>query len=197
MKAAVGIAVLALLYGFPGKGGMLAMQRRIEGDAAMRMRIAGLAIGLVLGAGAALSQDLVSYGEAGGWAIAVDPTLGNGCLMTSDFDDGSTVRIEFDRNAGRGYVATFNANWGDIEDGVEYPVSFMLDDQQYDGTAVGLHLDEMPGALISFDSADFLVDLATRSVLSLLNEGGEVMAIDLAGSHAAIEMTIACLDEQG
>ena len=67
--AAVGIAALFLLYGFPGQGGMLAMQRRIRGDATMRMRVAGLAIGLVLGAG-----------EAGGWAIAVDPTLGNGCL---------------------------------------------------------------------------------------------------------------------
>ena len=41
------------------------------------------------------------------------------------------------------------------------------------------------------------VYLATRSVLSLSNEGGEVMAIGLAGSHAAIEMTIACQDEQG
>ncbi len=94
-------------------------------------------------------------------------------------------------------MATFNANWGDIVDGTEYPVSFMLDDQQYDGTAVGMHLNDVPGALIYFDSVDFLTDLATRSTLSLSNEGGEVMVIDLAGSHAAIEQTIACQDEQG
>ncbi len=122
-------------------------------------------------AGAALAQDLVPYGEAGGFAVMVDPTLGNGCFLTSDFEDGSTVRIGLDPTVEKGYVATFNEAWGDIVDGQEYPVTFMLDDQQYDGTATGIHLSDVPGALIYFDSADFLNDLGTRSTLSLSANG--------------------------
>ena len=152
---------------------------------------------LALSAGAVLAQDLVPYSEAGGWDVAVDPTMGNGCLLTTDFDDGSTVRIGFDRTAGNGYVAAFNDGWGDIIDGQEYPVSFMLDDQQYDGTALGIHLDDVPGALIHFDSVDFLVDLAARNTLSLSHDGTEVMVIDLSGTDDAITETIACQEAQG
>lgn len=163
----------------------------------MTLKAIGAVAISALCAGAALAQDLVPYGEAGGYAVVIDPTLGNGCLLTSDFEDGSTVRIGFDRNAGKGYVAAFNDGWGDIVDGQEYPVTFMLDDQQYDGTATGIHLSEVPGALIYFDSVDFLADLAQRNTLSLMHDGTEVMVIDLSGTDEAIEQTIACQEEQG
>lgn len=163
----------------------------------MTFRMLGAVAISVLCAGAAMAQDLMPYGEAGGWAVAIDPTLGNGCLLTSEFTDGSSVRIGFDRLGGTGYVAAFNAAWGDIVDGQEYPVSFMLDDQQYDGSAIGTHLADVPGAIIVFDSVDFLVDLAARQTMTLFAEGEEVMSIDLSGSAAAIDMTIACQDEQG
>jgi len=154
-----------------------------------------LAAGLV--AGAALAQDLVPYSEAGGWAVVIDPSLGNGCLLTSDFEDGSTVRIGFDRNAGNGYVAAFNDGWGEIEDGTSYPISFLLDDQKYDGEAKGLHLSEVPGVVITFDSVDFLTDLAARNTMILQHDGADVMSIDLSGSDKAITETIACQDQQG
>jgi hypothetical protein len=163
----------------------------------MTMKFVGAVTISALLAGVAMAQDLVPYGEAGGYAVVVDPTLGNGCLLTSEFEDGSTVRIGFDRTAEKGYIATFNEAWGDIVDGQEYPVTFMLDDQQYDGTATGIHLSEVPGALIYFDSVDFLNDLASRSTLSLSAEGEEVMVIDLTGTDEAIGMTIACQEEQG
>lgn len=148
-------------------------------------------------AGAAAAQDLVPYGEAGGYDVVVDPTLGNGCLLTSEFEDGSTVRIGLDPTVQKGYVATFNEAWGEIVDGQQYPVTFLLDDQQYDGTATGFHLSEVPGALIYFDSADFLNDLASRSTLTLVSNGEEVMVIDLTGTDEAIAMTLACQAEQG
>lgn len=163
----------------------------------MKLLSAGLVLVSALTATTAFGQDLISWGEAGGWAVAVDPTLGNGCLLTSDFEDGSTVRIGFDRLAGNGYVAAFNEAWGDIEAGATYPVTFMLDDQQYDGEATGMFLGELPGAVITFDNVDFLADLALRNTMVLSNDGGEIMAIDLAGSDAAIEQTIACQEEQG
>lgn len=163
----------------------------------MKTRAFGAFAVSVLCAGMALAQDPIPYGEAGGWEVMIDTSLGNGCFLISEFEDGSVVRIGFDRNAGNGYVATFNEAWGDIVEGQEYPVSFMLDDQQYDGMAVGLSLSGLPGAMISFDNVDFLADLATRQTLSLSNESGEVMVVDLSGSGAAIEQTIACQEEQG
>jgi hypothetical protein len=145
----------------------------------------------------AMAQDPIPYGEAGGWEVLIDPSLGNGCFLISEFEDGSVVRIGFDRTAGNGYVIAFNEGWGDIVEGQEYPVSFMLDDQQYDGIAMGMSLSGLPGAMITFDNVDFLADLAMRQTMSLSNEGGEVMVIDLTGSAAAIEQTIACQEEQG
>jgi hypothetical protein len=145
----------------------------------------------------AMAQDPIPYGEAGGWEVLIDPSLGNGCFLISEFEDGSVVRIGFDRTAGNGYVIAFNEGWGDIVEGQEYPVSFVLDDQQYDGIAMGMSLSGLPGAMITFDNVDFLADLAMRQTMSLSNEGGEVMVIDLTGSAAAIEQTIACQEEQG
>ena len=146
---------------------------------------------------ATTAQDLVPYSEAGGWAVAVDPTLGNGCLLSSEFEDGSSVRIGFDRTAGNGYVAASNAAWGDITDGTDYPISFLLDEEKYDGNAKGIHLDDLPGVLVTFDSMDFLTDLASRSVMTLQSEGTDVMSIDLSGTDEAIAETIACQDAQG
>lgn len=163
----------------------------------MNMKFFGAVAISSLFAGVASAQELIPYGEAGGFAVVIDETLGNGCLLTSEFEDGSTVRIGLDPTVQKGYVATFNEAWGDIVDGQEYPVTFLLDDQQYDGTATGIHLSEVPGALIYFDSADFLNDLATRTTLSLLANGEEVMVIDLTGTDEAIAMTLACQEEQG
>ena len=159
-------------------------------------KAAAVSLVMVGCAGAAMAQDLVPYSEAGGWTVAVDPTLGNGCLLTSDFEDGSTVRIGFDATQGNGYVAAFNDGWGEIEDGTVYPVSFLLDDEHYDGQAHGIHLNDVPGALITFDSTDFLVDLAKRNVMVLQHNGADVMSIDLSGSDDAIAETIACQQAQ-
>ncbi len=163
----------------------------------MKTRAFGAVAVSVLCAGMAMAQDPIPYGEAGGWEVLIDPSLGNGCFLISEFEDGSVVRIGFDRTAGNGYVIAFNEGWGDIVEGQEYPVSFMLDDQQYDGIAMGMSLSGLPGAMITFDNVDFLADLAMRQTMSLSNEGGEVMVIDLTGSAAAIEQTIACQEEQG
>lgn len=145
----------------------------------------------------AAAQDLVPYSEAGGWTVSVDPTVGNGCLLSSEFEDGSSVRIGFDRNAGNGYVAASNAAWGDITDGTEYPISFLLDEEKYDGNAKGIHLDDLPGVMVTFDSLDFLTDLSQRNVMVLQSNGADVMSIDLSGSDEAIAETIACQDVQG
>jgi hypothetical protein len=159
-----------------------------------RMILAAL---LALGGTAASAQDLMAWGEAGPWDIMVDPTLGDGCLIQTEFTDGSVVRIGFDRLQGNGYVTAFNMSWGDIVEGEYYPVLFDLDGQEYEAEARGLWLYDVPGADIAFDNPDFLFDIARMYTMTLYNENGEVMAIDLTGTYAGLEGALACQEEMG
>jgi hypothetical protein len=145
----------------------------------------------------ALAQELEQWGTAGGWDVMIDPSLGDGCLVQAAYQDGSVVRIGFNRNRGTGYVTAFNDAWGDIEEGATYPIAFELDGNQYDGEAVGIYLNDVPGADINFDNEDFLWDLAQKYSMTLYSEMGEVMSIDLAGSSIGLEAVIECQEEMG
>jgi hypothetical protein len=151
----------------------------------------------VFAAGPVLAQDLVTYGQVGVWDILVDPTVGNGCLINAVFEDGSDVRIGFDRDAGTGYLLAMNEAWQGIEEGVTYPVQMDVDGSVYDGEATGIIIDGMPGADIPFDSIDFLMDIAAKNTLTLSNENGPVMSIDLTDSDDALAEAIACQEQQG
>jgi len=148
-------------------------------------------------AGAAAAQDLVPWGSSEYWSVLIDPTLGNGCLIQSEFDDGSLVRIGLDRNSGYGYVTAFNTNWGEIEDGVMYPVDFTLDGEEFTGEAKGIYLNDVPGADIEFDNADFFLSIAQRQTMTMSHDGAEVLSIDLTGTVEGLEAVLACQDEQG
>ena len=155
---------------------------------------------LVLAAGVtgpAMAQDLVSYGQVGVWEILIDPTIGNGCLINAVFDDGSDVRVGFDREAGTGYLLAMNEAWEGIEEGATYPIQMDVDGQVYEGEATGIYIDGLPGADIPFDSIDFLMDVAAKNTLTLSNANGEVMSIDLTDTDEALAEAIACQDQQG
>lgn len=143
------------------------------------------------------AQDLVTYDTVGVWDILVDPTIANGCLINAVFEDGSDVRIGFDNEAGTGYLLAMNTAWDGIEEGTEYPITIDVDGSSYQGHGTGIYIDDMPGVDIVFDTVDFLMDVATKQTLTLSNESGPVMSIDLTDSHAALEAAIACQEAQG
>ena len=127
----------------------------------------------------------------------IDPSLGDGCLIQAAYQDGSVVRIGFDRNEGAGYITAFNAAWGEIEEGETYNILFDLDGQEYDGEARGIYLNDVPGADIYFTNPDFLFDIAQKYTMTLYNEYGEVMAIDLGGTSIGLEAAMECQKEMG
>ena len=48
-----------------------------------------------------------------------------------------------------------------------------------------------------FSNFDFLIDIAMKHTLTLAHEGTPVMAIDLTGTHAALQEVLVCQDAQG
>lgn len=152
---------------------------------------------LVAFSGAAAAQDLVQYDTVGVWEVMVDPTIGNGCLINSVFEDGSDVRIGFAPDTGFGYILAMNEGWEGIEDDVVYPISMDVDGEVYEGEGKGIHIDGLPGVDIEFDSADFLLAVATKQTLTLSNEAGPVMSIDLTDSLMALDSAIECQEAQG
>ena len=164
------------------------------------MKIAKLLVsGMALAASVVMvqAQELQTFATVEGWEILIDPTIGNGCLINAQFEDGSDVRIGFDRAANTGYLWASNEAWGDIEEGMAYPLSFSLDGEVYKGEGKGLYIDEMPGVDIPFDSMDFLLALAEKNSMELSNDSGPVMTINLAGSDAALARAIECQEQQG
>lgn len=122
----------------------------------------------------------------------------DGCtpgVRTPHHEELFASRAAGDRNVGGGYVTALK--WGDIEDGAVYTITFELDGQSFDGEAIGIYLNGVRGADIAFSNPDFLFDLAQRQTMTLYSDGTTVMAIDLAGSYAGLEATIACQEAQG
>jgi hypothetical protein len=160
--------------------------------------LTGLALPVLLALNpiSAAAQDLVVFDSVAGWDILVDPTVGNSCLINSVFDDGSDVRIGFDIPNDSGYLLAMNEAWGDITEGQTYPIQMDLDGTIYEGEGTGLYIDGMPGVDIVFDNFDFLMDVAAKNTLTLINESGPVMTIDLSGTLEALEAAIACQEAQ-
>lgn len=148
-------------------------------------------------AGPLAAQDLQQWGSSDFWDVLIDPTLGNGCLIQSSFEDGSTVRVGLDRTTGLGYVTAFNEAWGAIEAGKKYPIDFTLDGEQFSGEATGIYLNDIPGADIEFDSVDFFMSIAQRQTMTMYSDGAEVLSIDLTGTSAGLQAVLECQDEQG
>lgn len=144
----------------------------------------------------AFAQDLERWGTGGGWDILIDKTLDHGCFIQGEYDNGSVIRIGIDKSKGEGYVSAFNTEWGDIEEGKVYPVTFDLDGEKYEGEAKGLYLNGVPGADISFDNEEFFVDMMRKKTMTFFNEDGdEIMAISLEGTSTGLEGVLECQEE--
>lgn len=164
------------------------------------MFVKSIAAAIVAGtvcSSAAFAQELVQWGASDYWDVMIDPSLGNGCLIQSEFEDGSLVRVGFDMTTGYGYVTIFNTAWGEIEDGALYPIDFALDDEQFSGEAKGMYLNGVPGADIEFDNVDFFMSIAARQTMTMYHDGDELLSIDLTGTMEGLEAVFECQEEQG
>jgi hypothetical protein len=79
----------------------------------------------------------------------------------------------------------------------KYQVGYALDGTVFEGAAEGKEVNGVPGAQVTYENVDFLVDLAEKKTMTFSFEGAEILKIDLRGSEDAIKAMLACQAEQG
>ncbi len=136
------------------------------------------------------------WGESGDWAILIDPEKGNGCLAWRAFEDDMTVEIGAAPNQAGGFFAAYNPAWVQVEDGATGIVRFDFGDAQFEGEAVGVYKNGVPGGYAFFDNPAFVTEFGKRQSVTIIGESGAEVELDLSGSAKAIEAVLACQAEQ-
>ena len=157
----------------------------------MKSVIVSLALGAAL-AGPALALDLVPVGTAGNWEILKDPNHGDACLAQAGYADGTYARIGFRDGGKKGFIANFNPAWKEFEPERRYPVTFTIDQDSFEGEALGTRLGEMPGVEVGFDNPDFLQEFAEGEEVTFSSNGAEVAKLGLDGSLDALAAAAEC-----
>lgn len=144
----------------------------------------------------ALAVDLVPWGESGTWKILKDPNHGDGCLIETALNDGSYLRIGFEKKgSGEGYISSFNPAWTAIKEDKKYDVTVKFGDQSFVGEGRGGKLGDMPGIIAKSNSVDLLVALAAEDSVNLSIDGGAGLNVDLKGSEDALAQALVCQSE--
>ncbi|WP_171123293.1 MULTISPECIES: hypothetical protein [unclassified Ruegeria] len=136
------------------------------------------------------------WGETGDWTILIDPEKGNGCLAWKPFENDMTVEIGAAPNQAGGFFAAFNPAWIQIEDGATGVVQFDFGDAKFEGEAVGVFKNGVPGGYAFFDNPAFVTEFGKRQSVTIIGESGAEVELDLSGSAKAIEAVLACQAEQ-
>jgi len=157
------------------------------------MAIAALAV--VTGP-AVTAEELVSWGTSGEWTILVDPAAGNGCLMEKQFEDGTLVQFGAVPDRKGGFVAAYNPDWTDIEDGVTGIVKFEFPKIRFVGDAVGVAKDGRFGGYAFFDNPNVTQEFARNNDMTIFGELGRQIEVNLKGTSNAIKAVKACQAEQ-
>ncbi len=155
-----------------------------------------LSAAFVLSGSFAFAAGMEQWGESGDWKILIDPEKGNGCLAWKPFENDMTVEIGAAPKQGGGFFAAYNPAWVQIEDGATGIVKFDFGDAKFEGEAVGVFKNGVPGGYAYFDNPAFVGEFGKRQSVTIIGESGAEVELDLSGSAKAIEAVLACQAEQ-
>ncbi|WP_109313311.1 hypothetical protein [Ruegeria sp. AU67] len=147
-------------------------------------------------ASGAVAAGMEPWGESGDWKILIDSEKGNGCLAWKPFEDDMTIEIGVAPNQAGGFFAAYNPAWVQIEDGSTGIVNFDFGDAKFEGEAVGVFKNGVPGGYAFFDNPAFVTEFGKRQSVMIIGESGTEVELDLSGSSKAIEAVLACQAEQ-
>ena len=163
----------------------------------MRMRaIASLALALCPASLSAQDTSTAKWGQVGGWSIRVDRSVGNGCFASQLYEDGTSLRVGFDKSKQTIYFMIGNAAWRSLEVGKVYRMRFVFDgEKSYNGELTGLKL----GSVVFLDhsdvSIDFTKDFMQRNGVRVYYQGNQITHLSLSNTYAAIAEVLNCQRE--
>lgn len=145
---------------------------------------------------ASANADTIPWKEVDGWTIAVDPSLGDGCFIASDFDNKVELRIGFDHSvdaADPGYVLLSSENWKSIQDDKTYDLVFQLGARsRWDATAVGGEMGPAKTLWVGLNDADFFAELTRRLSMNVSYDGKNIARMSWTRSGRAISELYEC-----
>lgn len=140
----------------------------------------------------------VFWKEAGGWSVAVDPTIGNGCFLLARFVNDTTFRIGIDSTAaGAYYIVVGNPKWKSLKTGEDHNLKFEFDDEG--AWDVSMRVVEIGGAkalMSKFGEQAFWVEFVKAKDLYVSKGGTSVTTISMAGSSDGFNELIKCQEFQ-
>ncbi len=142
------------------------------------------------------SQEIENWSTSGEWAILIDPSTGNGCLMEKHFDDGTLVQFGFAPHRNGGFFAAYNPEWTDIEDGSTGTVKFEFPKIRFIGDALGVARDGQFGGYAFFDNPNVTKEFARNNDMTIIGELGRKIEVNLKGTLNAIKAVKTCQAEQ-
>ena len=109
-----------------------------------------------------------------------------GCLVETEFTDGTALELRYDSYTQRGAIAFSNARWRSVQDEREYTFSLSLPplgSLQLKG--VGTPAEGSGGFTIPFEGTNFITQLMEADQLHISRGRNVVGRYSLAGSYAA------------
>ncbi|MFS8143717.1 hypothetical protein [Rhizobium sp. BR 249] len=139
-------------------------------------------------------DDIFQWKKVGGWSVAVDRTVGNGCFVVTSFEDGTVFRLgfSFTKKENPFYILIGNANWKSLESGKQYPVEFSLDRSEWTADATAVEYKDFKGLWIDFDDVGLVDEFARKLNFRATFNGKEIAAFRLKNSVAAADEMLAC-----
>jgi hypothetical protein len=139
------------------------------------------------------AQTSIPWTEVGGWIVAADSSLGFGCFVLNVYEDGTAIRLGFDKSVGGGYVLLGNTRWASIEELKDYDITIQMDNEPiWTAIATGGRMDDLPVLRITFGDPDFVYEFMRKLGLRVWFNGREVANLSLRGSAAAAVAMLEC-----
>ena len=157
---------------------------------------AAVLVAAVFGGWTASAQVFEKFGEEQGWSIFLNTETG-GCFMERPSTDGFVVQAGVsEAGAGFGYLALYTEAALDVDPGATRPVLVDLDGEQFVGTAMENKVGIYSGGYVVSDDPEFFKEFAQRQKMTIYPLDADAIEIDLAGTSAAMDATLACQTQQ-
>lgn len=160
----------------------------------------GFRLGLILAvilATAARASDTIPWTPSNvrGWDILVDRTLKNGCFIITTFEDGTVLRLGFNRERQTAYIMVGNHEWKSIEPRKEYDLEIKFDrEAPWEVTATAIAMGSVTALWAQTQKVEFLDEFVRKQGMRVSYRNKEIAAVSLKGTSAAVAEMVTCQD---